>query len=51
MGAVLTGEIKEPRSLVGGVPAKVIRPLDEKSLARIRRKTRGDMPDDFYERS
>jgi acetyltransferase-like isoleucine patch superfamily enzyme len=51
MGAVLTGEIKEPRSLVGGVPARVIRPLDERSLARIRRKTRGDMPDDFYERS
>lgn len=51
MGAVLTGEIKEPRSLVAGVPAKVIRPLEEKDLARIRRKTRGDMPDDFYERS
>ena len=51
IGAVLTGEIKEPRSLVAGVPAKVVRPLDEKDLARIRRKTRGDMPDDFYERS
>jgi acetyltransferase-like isoleucine patch superfamily enzyme len=51
MGAVLTGQIEEPRSLVGGVPAKVIRPLDEKSLARIRRKTSGEMPDDFYERS
>jgi acetyltransferase-like isoleucine patch superfamily enzyme len=51
MGAVLTGEIKEPRSLVAGVPAKVVRPLEEKDLARIRRKTRGDMPDDFYERS
>jgi acetyltransferase-like isoleucine patch superfamily enzyme len=51
IGAVLAGEIKEPRSLVAGVPAKVVRPLDEKDLARIRRKTRGDMPDDFYERS
>lgn len=51
MGSVLTGEIKEPRSLVAGVPAKVVRPLNEKDLARIRRKTRGDMPDDFYERS
>jgi len=50
MGAVLTGEIQEPRSLVAGVPAKVIRPLEEKDLARIRRKTRADMPDDFYER-
>jgi carbonic anhydrase/acetyltransferase-like protein (isoleucine patch superfamily) len=51
IGAVLTGEIEEPRSLVGGVPAKVIRPLDEKGLARIRRKTSAEMPDDFYENS
>ena len=51
LGSVLTGEIKEPRSLVAGVPAKVVRPLNEKDLARIRRKTRGDMPDDYYERS
>jgi acetyltransferase-like isoleucine patch superfamily enzyme len=50
IGAVLTGEIKEARSLVAGVPAKVVRPLDEKDLAKIRRKTRGDMPDDYYER-
>ncbi len=41
LGSVLTGEIKEPRSLVAGVPAKVVRPLNEKDLARIRRKTRG----------
>jgi acetyltransferase-like isoleucine patch superfamily enzyme len=51
LGSVLTGEINEPRSLVAGVPAKVVRPLSEKDLARIRRKTRGDMPDDYYERS
>ncbi len=51
IGAVLAGEIKEPRSLVAGVPAKVVRPLNEKDLARIRRKTRRDMPDDYYERS
>ena len=51
LGSVLAGEITEPRSLVGGVPAKVIRPLDEKDLARIRRKTRADMPDGYYERS
>ena len=51
IGSVLAGEINEPRSLVGGVPAKVIRPLNEKDLARIRRKTRKDMPDDYYERS
>jgi acetyltransferase-like isoleucine patch superfamily enzyme len=51
IGAVLAGEIKEPRSLVAGVPAKVVRPLNEEDLARIRRKTRRDMPDDYYERS
>jgi carbonic anhydrase/acetyltransferase-like protein (isoleucine patch superfamily) len=51
LGSVLTGEITEPRSLVAGVPAKVVRPLNEKDLARIRRKTRADMPDDYYERS
>jgi acetyltransferase-like isoleucine patch superfamily enzyme len=51
IGAVLAGEIKEPRSLVAGVPAKVVRPLNEEDLARIRRKTRRDMPDNYYERS
>ena len=51
IGAVLTGAIDEPRSLVGGVPAKVLRALGEKDLAHIRRKTRGDMPDGFYEHS
>jgi acetyltransferase-like isoleucine patch superfamily enzyme len=51
IGAVLAGEIDEPRSLVAGVPARVVRPLEENDLARIRRKTRGDMPDGFYDRS
>ena len=51
LGSVLTGEIKEPRSLVAGVPAKVVRPMSEKDLAHVRRKTRKDMPDDYYERS
>jgi acetyltransferase-like isoleucine patch superfamily enzyme len=50
IGAVLVSEITESRSLVVGVPAKAVRVLDEKDLARIHRKTRGDMPDDFYER-
>jgi acetyltransferase-like isoleucine patch superfamily enzyme len=49
LGSVLTGEITEPRSLVAGVPAKVVRPLNERDLARIRRKTRADMPDGYYE--
>jgi acetyltransferase-like isoleucine patch superfamily enzyme len=51
LGSVLAGEVAEPRSLVGGVPARVVRPLTEKDLARIRRKTRREMPDDYYERS
>ena len=51
LGSVLAGEVAEPRSLVGGVPARVVRPLTEKDLSRIRRKTRRDMPDDYYERS
>jgi carbonic anhydrase/acetyltransferase-like protein (isoleucine patch superfamily) len=51
IGAVLTSEIREPRSLVAGVPARVVRPLGERDLERIRRKTRSDMPDDIYEAS
>jgi carbonic anhydrase/acetyltransferase-like protein (isoleucine patch superfamily) len=51
IGSVLAGEIKEPRSLVAGVPAKVVRPLNDKDLARIHRKTRKDMPDGYYEHS
>jgi acetyltransferase-like isoleucine patch superfamily enzyme len=50
LGSVLAGKIAEPRSLVAGVPAKVVRPLNEKDLARIHRKTRRDMPDDYYDR-
>lgn len=49
IGSVLTGPIGESRSLVAGVPARVVRPLVEDDLARIRRKTRRDMPDDYYD--
>ena len=48
LGAVLAGEVREPRSLVAGVPARVVRPLRDEDLARIRRKTRVDIPDDLY---
>jgi acetyltransferase-like isoleucine patch superfamily enzyme len=51
IGSVLTGPIAAARSLVAGVPARVVRPLNEEDLMRIRRKTRADMPDDLYERS
>jgi carbonic anhydrase/acetyltransferase-like protein (isoleucine patch superfamily) len=50
LGSVLAGEVKEPRSLVAGVPAKVVRPLNDKDLTRIHRKTHAEMPDDYYER-
>ena len=49
LGAVLSGEIAEAGSLVGGVPAKVIRPLDEKDQVLIQRRTRDDIPPDLYE--
>lgn len=49
LGSVLTGEIHQPRSLVAGVPARVVRPLDREDLVRIRRKTRDDMPDNYAE--
>lgn len=49
LGSVLIGEIQERRSLVAGVPAKVVRPLNAEDLARLRRKTRRDMPDDYYD--
>jgi acetyltransferase-like isoleucine patch superfamily enzyme len=48
MGSVLAGEITEPRSLVAGVPAKVMRPLREDDLVLVHRKTRPDIPDDLY---
>jgi carbonic anhydrase/acetyltransferase-like protein (isoleucine patch superfamily) len=48
LGSVLSGEIREPRSLVGGVPAKVVRPLNDGDLVLVHRKTRDDIPDDLY---
>jgi carbonic anhydrase/acetyltransferase-like protein (isoleucine patch superfamily) len=48
LGSVLTSRIAETRSLVAGVPARVVRPLTEADLARVRRKTRADMPDSYY---
>jgi acetyltransferase-like isoleucine patch superfamily enzyme len=50
MGSVHAGKIEASRSLVAGNPARVVRPLTGDDLARIRRKTRGDIPDDLYER-
>ena len=48
LGSVLASEIDEPRSLVGGVPAKIVRPLKDEDLVLVHRKTRDDIPDDLY---
>ena len=50
LGSVLAGAIDTPGSLVGGVPAKVIRPLTPADDVLIHRKARGDAPDDLYSR-
>jgi acetyltransferase-like isoleucine patch superfamily enzyme len=50
LGSVLVDAISEGRTLVAGVPARVVRPLTEDDLARLRRKTDPAMPDDWYER-
>lgn len=50
LGSVLSGEIETPGSLVGGVPARVIRPLSADDEELVTRKTRPDIPDDFYAR-
>lgn len=49
LGSVLSGQVKESRVLVGGVPARVIRPLSDADLALVRRNSRNDIPDNFYE--
>jgi acetyltransferase-like isoleucine patch superfamily enzyme len=49
LGAVLVGEVLEPRWLVAGVPARPIRPLNQRDVEHIRRKTRADIPDHLYD--
>jgi UDP-3-O-[3-hydroxymyristoyl] glucosamine N-acyltransferase len=48
LGSVLTAAVDTPGSLVGGVPARVLRPLTDEDEVLIRRKTRSDIPDDLY---
>jgi len=50
LGSVLAGVIDTPGSLVGGVPAKVIRPLTPEDDALVHRKARADAPDDLFSR-
>ena len=47
LGAVLSGRIDSPGSLVGGVPAKVIRPLSAEDEVLVKRKVRPDIPDEL----
>jgi acetyltransferase-like isoleucine patch superfamily enzyme len=46
LGSVLTGRSSPPRSLIGGNPASVVRPLGQQDLFLIVHKTRDDIPDD-----
>jgi len=46
LGSVLVDAITSPAYLVGGVPAKPLRPLAEKDLKLVMKKTRDDIPDD-----
>ena len=47
MGSVVAGRLTEEYQLIGGVPAKVIKPLDEEGRFLVERKTRNDLPDDI----
>jgi len=46
IGSVITGEITTEGHLIAGVPAKVLKELDDDDKFLIRRKTRLDLPDD-----
>jgi acetyltransferase-like isoleucine patch superfamily enzyme len=45
IGAVITGQLSEESYLIGGVPAKPIKPLSEDDIFLIERKTRADLPE------
>ncbi len=47
LGSVLVGRLEPARSLIGGNPAVVLRPLKERDLYLVCRKTRTDIPDDL----
>jgi len=47
IGAVITKKLREEQFLIGGVPAKAIRPLSEEDQFLITRKTRRDLPDEI----
>lgn len=47
LGAVLMGKYEETRTLIGGNPAQVMRPLRESDMFLVSRKTRDDIPDEL----
>jgi acetyltransferase-like isoleucine patch superfamily enzyme len=47
IGAVITKQLKDENYLVGGVPAKPIKPLDTEDIFLIEQRTRPDLPDDI----
>ena len=47
IGAVITGQLTEENHLIGGMPAKPIRPLSAEDAFLIEQKTRPDLPDDI----
>jgi len=47
LGSVLAGRLEPARSLIGGNPAVVLRPLKERDLYLVCRKTRTDLPDEL----
>ncbi|MDI1242933.1 MAG: hypothetical protein PSX80_13545 [bacterium] len=47
MGAVISGRFDSEYKLIGGVPAKEIKDLDEDGRFLTERKTRNDLPDDI----
>jgi acetyltransferase-like isoleucine patch superfamily enzyme len=46
IGAVITKQLTEEKFLIGGVPAKSIKPLGTEDLFLIEHRTRPDLPDD-----
>jgi acetyltransferase-like isoleucine patch superfamily enzyme len=47
IGAVITGRLTEENFLIGGVPAKPIKPLGADDKFLIEQKTRADLPDEI----
>jgi acetyltransferase-like isoleucine patch superfamily enzyme len=47
LGSVVSGHIEPDASLIGGVPARALRDLDDGEHELVGRKTRHDLPDDL----